>query len=73
MIDGDKGSFALCDWCWDYVIEHDQLPNAPAHWWAAWRWQRNVLGRIVPWCCHRVGAEVHDRIIDFILGPAPEP
>ena len=54
------GCFALCGWCWTYILDQGGEPNDPGHWWATWRWEANRVRRewsgLPPEACERVAS-----------------
>ena len=71
LIDGESGPYALCPWCWDYLLIAGGTPNGPWHWWATWRWQHERrkahMSRMFP----NFTAPIIDNICDFLDGPQP--
>ena len=74
---GLAGGHSLCEWCYEYLkYSNDGTPggepNGPQHWWATWRWKRNILAAtLAVWVPH-FDDGIIALLINLILGPAPK-
>ena len=66
--DGQGGTFVLCPWCWDLLVENNKQPGGSDHWWSVWRRQtvkaQQYLARWLP------DDQLVERVMAFV--PCPE-
>ena len=69
LLEGEPGgSYALCAWCWDLLVENNKQPGGSDHWWSVWRRQtvsaQRFLARWLP------DAQLVERVMAFVPCPA---